>query len=238
MRRGAALAGVLAALTVPSTAQAQIVQAVDGTDANNYENTWSPKAVTVKPGETVTWSFSGSAVYHNVVSASSNWSFRNGDPAIAPPPASHTFSTPGTYRFVCQIHQTTMVGDVIVTDASGNPPPPPPPPPLSEQPFPNTTRAPAVFEVDDVLAPRLTRVTARSWRQGARVRFRIDEPAVVTLRAKRAGLTVKRTRALVLKGTRTTTMRGLRAGTYKIEVVARDLAGNRSRVKRARVTVR
>ena len=241
MRRGA-FAGTLAVTALlagapAASAQGGVVQAVDGTEADNYDNRWSPATVTIKAGETVTWSFTGSAVYHNVVSSGSNWSYRNGDPAIAPPPASRPFATPGIYKFLCQIHATTMVGQVVVTDANGNPPPPPPPPPLSEQPFPNTAGAPTSFEVADTMPPRLTRVLVRPGRRGGRVRFRLDEPAVVTLRVQRARLTVKRRRALFLKGTRALTVGGLPPGAYSLVLVARDLAGNRSRQKRARLTV-
>jgi plastocyanin len=229
----AALAGAPAA-----HAQSHVIQAVDGTEADNYNNRWSPNTVTIKAGEAVTWSFTGSAVYHNVVASGSNWSYRNGDPAIAPPPASHTFTTPGTYSFLCQIHATTMVGQVVVTDAGGNPPPPPPPPPLSEQPFPNDAGAPSAFESADALPPRLTRVSARGRRHTVRVRFRLDEPAIVTLRVQRARLTVKRKRGLFLGGRRAVMLRGLRRGSYRIVLGARDLTGNRSRTKHARVTVR
>jgi plastocyanin len=238
VRRLALAFATIAALCAPAAASAQVVQAVDGTEADNYNNRWSPSTVTIKAGETVTWRFAGSAVYHNVVSSGSNWSYRNGDPAIAPPDASHAFTTPGTYTFLCQIHATTMVGRVIVTDASGNPPPPPPPPPPSEQPFPNDAGAPGSFEIRDALRPRLTRVSVRSRRHAALVRFRLDEPAVVTLNVKRARLTVKHRRALLLKGRRGVTFHGLRPGRYVIEIRARDLAGNRSRMKRERVTVR
>jgi plastocyanin len=235
----AAVVGALAALAGAPAAsgQAPVVQAIDGTEADNYNNRWSPATVTIKAGATVTWSFTGSTVFHNVVSSGSNWSFRNGDPAIAPPPASHAFPTPGTYRFVCQIHATTMIGDVIVTDASGNPPPPPPPPPLSEQPFPNDAASPTSWEVADALRPRLRHVQVRPRGHGARVRFRLDEPAVVTLRVQRARVTVKRRRALFLRGTRAITVRGLQPGRYRIAMLARDLAGNRSRVTHARLRV-
>jgi hypothetical protein len=70
------------------------------------------------------------------------------------------------------------------------------------------------------------------------VRFRIDEPALVTLRVQRAGLTVRRSRGLLVAGRRTLAVRRLQPGAYRLLLVARDLAGNRSRVKRARLIVR
>ncbi|HET8755298.1 MAG TPA: plastocyanin/azurin family copper-binding protein [Solirubrobacteraceae bacterium] len=235
---GTAAATLAVAFAPAALAQSPVVQAVDGTQADNYDNRWSPASVTIKTGESVTWSFAGSGVYHNVISDGANWSFRNGDPAIAPPPASYRFTAPGTYRFVCQIHATTMVGTVIVTDASGNPPPPPPPPPLSEQPFPNDAGSPGAFEVADTLGPRLSRTWARGRRHAARVGFRLDEPALVTVRVRRARVTVKRKRGMYLRGRRTLTIRRLPAGRYRLDIAARDLAGNRSRVRHVRVTVR
>jgi plastocyanin len=234
----AALVAVVAGLVFAPAASAATVQAVDGTAADNYNNRWTPQTTTIKVGESVTWSFTGTTALHNVASSGANWSFRNGDPGSGSPPASYTFTQPGTYRFICEVHATTMFGDVLVTDASGNPPPPPPPPPLSEQPFPNDAGSPSAFEVDDALAPRLTRLAARSWHGGARVRFRLDEPAVVSVRVLRAQLTVKRRRAMLLRGRRQLTIRHLRPGTYRLLVSARDLAGNRARTRRARVTVR
>jgi plastocyanin len=232
------LAVLAAGLVFAPAASAATVQAVDGTAADNYNNRWTPQTTTIAVGESVTWSFSGTSALHNVASSGANWSFRNGDPGSGSPPASYTFTTPGTYRFICEVHATTMFGDVLVTDASGNPPPPPPPPPLSEQPFPNDAGAPSGFEVADGLAPRLSRMTVRQWHRGARLRFRLDEPAVVRVRVLRASVTVKRTRAMFLRGMRRLTIRHLRPGAYRLVISARDLSGNRSRTRRARVTVR
>jgi plastocyanin len=243
VRRWGIVAGVVAALAVapPAFAQQRVIQAVDGTEADGFNNRWSPAQLTIRPGETVTWSFAGTSALHNVASNNlkSPWNptFRNGNPAQAPPSASYTFATPGTYRYLCEVHANTMFGDVVVTDSSGNPPPPPPPPPLSQQPFPNDADAPGAFEVDDALAPRVSRVKVRARRHGASVRFRLDEPAMITVRVKRARITVKRRRYLALKGRRAMTFHGLRAGRYRIEIAARDLAGNQSRVRRVRLTV-
>jgi len=243
VRRWSVVAGAVAALALAPAASAQqhVIQAVDGTAEQNYtDNRWSPQTTTIKAGETVTWSFAGTSALHNVAASGANWSptFRNGDSASGSPPASYTFTKPGTYRFICEVHANTMYGDVVVTDASGNPPPPPPPPPLSEQPFPNDAGTPGAFEVHDALGPRLSRVRARRWRDGTRLRFRIDEPAWVLVRVQRARVTVKRRRTMVLRGTRRLTIRHLRPGAYRLVVSARDLSGNRSRVRRTRVTVR
>lgn len=244
MRRWSVVAGALAALALAlapaASAQEHVIQAVDGTEADSYNNRWTPQTTTIKVGESVTWSFAGTSALHNVASSGANWSpaFRNGDPASGPPPASYTFTKPGTYRYICEVHANTMYGDVVVTDASGNPPPPPPPPPLSEQPFPNDAGTPSAFEVDDALGPRLSRVRARGRHHRLRLRLRLDEPAIVTVRVLRARVTVKRRRVMLLRGRQALTIRHLRRGRYRLVVSARDLAGNRSRTRRVRVRVR
>ena len=241
MRRGVpVVAALLAALCAAPAALAddQTVQAVDGTAADHYNNRWSPPAVTIRAGETVTWSFAGTGVFHNVASNSSNWSFRNGDPAIAPPPGSFTFTTPGVYAFVCQIHATTMTGTVTVTDATGAPPPPPPPPPPSEQPWPNDQQPPTVFEVADEQRPSLTGVRASRIAHGARVRFRLSEAGRATITVKRGRRTIEVKRVRARRGANAVTIRGLRVGRYDVAVRARDLAGNRSRARHVPLTVR
>ena len=236
------LAGPLAAVAVLAAApaaygQAQ-VQAVDGTEANHYENQWSTKRLTIRAGETVTWTFTGSTVLHNVA-ARGSWTFRNDDPKVAPPPASFRFDTPGEYRFVCEIHESSMWGDVVVTDASGAPPPPPPPPPLSEQPWLNDQPAPTRFDVSDERRPRVSRVRVARVRNGARVRFRLSERARVRVRFKKAGVTVKSARRWFGAGAHRLTVRDRRmGGAYRVEVVAWDRAGNRSRTTRDRVSIR
>jgi plastocyanin len=230
----AALTALAVALALPATASAadQTVQAVDATLA------WSPATVTVKAGESVTWTFAGTTQAHNVASSSPNWSLSTPIQANHPP-VSHTFASPGTYTFVCNVHPSTMTGTVTVTDASGTPPPPPPPPPPGQQPYPNDQSPPSVVEITDTSRPRLTHVRASRIARGVRVRFHVSEPARVRVRVRRDGRTVRaRTVRLRQAGTRALRLRGLSAGSYRIDVLARDLALNRSRLKRARVTVR
>lgn len=89
---------------------------------------FDPKEVTVEQGETVTWVFE--APTHNV-SAIPDHANYNEVPEGAEPFASyedentfetveegetfsHTFETPGTYKYVCIPHKTSMRGTVIV----------------------------------------------------------------------------------------------------------------------------
>ncbi len=240
MRRRNVLAGALAiAATAAAAPQAlaadQTVQAVDGTAGDNFNHRWDKSSVSIVVGDTVTWSFAGTAQPHNVQSEGSNWSLTS-PIAIAQPPKSFTFSGAGEYVYICQVHPTTMRGTVRVGTTA--PPPPPPPPPLSEQPYRNDQSPPPILEITDETAPALARVRASGIRRGAKVRFRVSEPSRVSVRFKRGGRTVKTRTFRARRGTRTVTVRGLRAGRYRVEVRARDLGGNRSPLRRTSVRVR
>jgi plastocyanin len=93
--------------------------------ATNYQ--FSPRAVTINQGETVTWANGGGS--HNVVIEAE--SFEQPSPE-APPgapnwPVTHQFNTPGTFTYFCRPHRTLgMTGTVTVNPA---PPPPGSPPP-------------------------------------------------------------------------------------------------------------
>jgi plastocyanin len=223
----------------PSAALADAtVRAVDGTEADNQNHHWDPATPTVKVGELVTWTFAGTANSHNLKSDTPNWDLLT-PYGIAGADATYRFTTPGTYAFVCQLHTLTMKGSVTVTDETGAPPPPPPPPPLSEQPFPNDVPAPTILEVRDTVAPKLDRVAVTRVRKGARIRFRLSEAGRITIKLTRRGHAAKTRTLQVPKGTSAATLKGLSAGSYRVQVSAADLAGNAARAsKRARVTVR
>jgi plastocyanin len=234
MKRTIAFLAVLgAAAAFSPTAVASAADATIRPAGTDTEPVWSPAAVSVDVGDTVTWSFTGSTIAHNVTSNSANWTFSS-PTGVGQAPAAFTFTAAGTYAFVCSIHPDTMRGTVTV----GNAPPPPPPPP-SQQWLPNDQSPPTVLEVTDDTRPRLSRVRVHAIARGARVRVRVNEPGRVTIRARR-GHHVVRSRTVTLRraATRTVALHGLRAGAYRIEMRARDLAGNRSRVRRAHVTVR
>lgn len=226
------LPAVATALLFPAVATADVtVNAVDGS------NTWSLPNVSIKVGETVNWSFEGTTTPHNAQNRSGNWVLAS-LPKVAQPTLSYKFEAKGTYTFECFLHKDTMFGEVTVADATGDTGPPPPPPPLSEQPFANDIPPLSVFEVRDTVVPKLDRVKVSRVARGMRVRFRLSEAGKVTVKATRGRSVTTRT-VEVAKGTRSITVKGLKSGSYRVQVSAKDLAGNAAKsAPRASVTVR
>jgi plastocyanin len=108
---------------VPFVTAGSAEKVVSMTDSNSFE----PKTITVKSGDTVTWK-NVSAMSHSVTDVSS----LAGDKKDAALPAnakefnsdfippgkdySHTFTVPGTYKYFCIPHEAIgMVGTVIVS---------------------------------------------------------------------------------------------------------------------------
>ncbi len=81
------------------------------------DNTFSPATVTIAPGESVTWEWAEGVGRHNVVpdaeEPASSGILRDG-----PFTYTHTFNTPGTYRYYCAAHGAPggvgMSGIVVV----------------------------------------------------------------------------------------------------------------------------
>jgi plastocyanin len=199
---------------------------VHATDAPS----WDRQLVDIQPGDSVTWSFDGTTQAHNVQSGAGDW---GSQVAVAGPAYTRQFTEAGTYHFVCQVHPDTMFGDVRVAEI---PPPPPPPPPLSAQPFTNDFTAPVPEETTvsvDRSAPRLSSVSASR----KRVRFKVSEDAKVTVAVKHGG---RRMKSLSTSGSgrRSVRLPNLRPGHYVIALRATDIAGNRSKTKQLRLTIR
>jgi amicyanin len=72
-----------------------------------------PSTLTVKVGTTVTWYFNQPSAPHNVFSLSTPAVFNSGTPK-GTGTYSFTFTTPGTYPYICQVHPF-MRGTIIVT---------------------------------------------------------------------------------------------------------------------------
>ena len=106
----ATVSAVFTCLLFASVAGAQAPAAT--ISVTGTATTWSPDSVTVTTGDTVRWSFNGSTLPHNVHGTSPNWS-----PALQSPiatgqaPVEYTFTAPGVYSFVCDVHPS-MTGTV------------------------------------------------------------------------------------------------------------------------------
>ena len=236
----AGLAGLaIAVAVVPAIAADQTV------DARSGPNRFEPPEVTINPGDTVTFRNNGGGI-HNL-----HWEGKA--EAEMEPGAVWTyerkFDTPGTYRFYCDPHQSSMRGVVNVTDPNGGggttttsttPPPggtttettPPPPPGGTTT---STTPPPG----GDTTPPSVSNARARATRRGVRVVLSVSEPARITLRVLRRGRRVARRTfdvdeagAVVLR-----VRRALRRGRYSVRLALVDAAGNAS-TRRLRARVR
>ncbi|MDA0168385.1 plastocyanin/azurin family copper-binding protein [Solirubrobacter taibaiensis] len=230
------LAGVLASGTLFAAPAQAAVQEVKGRDTLD----WDRPSIAIAPGDTVHWTFDGTQQTHNVQpEVGATWMAASplGTPAA---PWEHTFTTEGTYTYFCLVHPTTMRGTVEVTRAPIVPETPPPPPPLSQQPFANDALGalPADKIARDRTKPTLTRVSVRRVARGARVSVRVSEASTVTIKFKRGVKVVLRTETSG-NGNQTLTVRDrrLRAGRYRVELRAADVAGNTSRRRTVRLTL-
>lgn len=192
-------------------------------------------AVTIESGEKVTFHFEGDQP-HNAIGSS--WKVPN---TPDPPPQYATkgdiyevsFTQAGVYDFLCSVHPG-MTGTITVAGAT---PTPTPTPPVIPQPGGGVTPPPAAG--DDAVKPTLRSVRAKALRRAVRVRFRLSEPATVTVRVKRRGSrrVVKSARVQLRAGTRSVTLRKLKKGRYTVEIQARDPYGNVSRVAKERLAL-
>lgn len=239
MRRSLGFAlGLAVSAAVAAPAQADTVT-VAGLDTL----VWDKPTVDIKPGDSVVWTFPGTTQFHNVWSentpTTTPWPTELRSPLGAPAPDTqpYTFEAEGTYNFFCQVHPDTMRGVVRVGAAAATPVVVP----LSQQPLDNNEGAAVPLETNvrvDSSKPGLSSVSARRVSKGAaRVRFKVSEASDVSVAFKRGGRTVKSATASG-SGTRSVTVRGLRAGRYTIQVRATDIAGNRSKLRTLTLTVR
>ena len=184
---------------------------------------WSPDAVTIQVGDTVTWT--NEQGFHNVLLGDSRLN-QPGFPTDAAwqPPPQRTFNEPGSYTFVCEVHPG-MTGTVTV--AGGEPTPTPTPTPAVPPPG---SGAP------DTAAPVVSDITVSGAGSGARVRLTVSERATVNVRFA-DGDEVAVLRSQVEAGT-WTLERALPSGHYAYELWAVDAMGNRSSTHVGEVTVR
>jgi plastocyanin len=74
------------------------------------DNQFSPKKITIAPGDTVTWTFKGSSA-HNVTFDDFNSKLMKSGTF------EHTFDSAGSFSYLCTVH-TGMTGTVEVSDSA------------------------------------------------------------------------------------------------------------------------
>lgn len=122
LRQLAPLAAVAAAAgafaVVPALAADQSVQ----TSGNNF----SPKTVTIDPGDKVTWS-NADGGFHNVRFVDGQYESPKDPSPTWASPVERTFEQPGSYRYFCEAHGSEegggMTGTVVVRDPAATPTP-------------------------------------------------------------------------------------------------------------------
>jgi plastocyanin len=265
-----AACGALAGVGAAGAAQ-QATDVTIGIAPGNKFDPNDPTVVPIATGDTIVWNFDASAgVSHNVKATGgppedADWAtfvttFRSSGEVR------RTFTQPGTYTFLCQAH-TGMSGTIEVTGPAVTPTPTPTPtgtptttptpqptatptptptpgpsgttPPMDDH---TTTPAPVNIASADSTAPALSALRLKALRRGARVTFKLSEPATVTLRFKKRGTSkvVRTVRLQARPGTRTLSVHSarLKRGRYTVELQARDATGNTSSALRSNLRIR
>lgn len=76
-------------------------------------NSFTPSSLTISAGTTVVWTWTSTAMNHNVVPAGTVPP-SSGAPADGPRTYSFRFDTPGTYSYFCEVHAPGMSGVITV----------------------------------------------------------------------------------------------------------------------------
>jgi halocyanin-like protein len=87
-----------------------------GAPGNGANYAYAPPAVTISPGTTVSWEWTGEGGSHNVVSADdSDFELSSGSPQEQREPFTQTFEESGVAFYYCSPHRTLgMKGGVVV----------------------------------------------------------------------------------------------------------------------------
>src|SRR5258708_16349726 len=127
--------GAIAAIAVASLPQSVTVAADEPAIVVRMRDmppSFDPREVTIKVGDTVKWENTGNSVHH---ATDDHEMVIKGDDVKSPPGTqafdsgfmrpgesfTHTFTTPGIYKYVCVAHEASgMIGEVVVKARSGS----------------------------------------------------------------------------------------------------------------------
>ena len=235
LRRAARAALAAACLSGAFASTAAAAPATVTVDNDRF----SPSAVTITAGETVTWNFAESS--HNV--QGDGWS---GNDSFGTGTYTRAFDTAGTFSYVCDAH-SDMRGTVTVQPAPAQTPAPQPSAPAATPSASAANAAAAAPAARDLVAPHLSGVRAIMKRKAKRplLSLRLDEDATIVVGVRRVMTGARASAAMPvvrLQGKRglnrfSLRLRGLRAGRYTLQIVAVDAAGNKSRTRRAKLRI-
>jgi plastocyanin len=110
MRR---LLSLLALVVLVPTSAGAATHSVSMADHIFWSSTAMSSAITIRPGDTLTWENRGNTT-HNAQAEDGSWASPNLRPGQS---FSRTFAEPGEYRYICSLHVVEeMFGTVIVED--------------------------------------------------------------------------------------------------------------------------
>jgi plastocyanin len=125
VRAGAVLAAALFVAAATALLAPRPARAADAKVAIGHYK-WSAPVVHVDLGQRVTWYWVGPDTMHSVTGVSVNDAGEDSDPGNSQPDHKLgstfrlSFTQPGVYEFQCKLHPSVR-GEVVVSDAAGNP---------------------------------------------------------------------------------------------------------------------
>jgi plastocyanin len=200
--------------------------AVQGVGVGGGGDVFTPAALTVTAGDSVTWTWAGGK--HSVTSTSAE-PFDSG--SLSAGSFSHTFATAGTFSYLCVWH-SGMTGSITVLPAAPAAPAAGTAPAAST---PGATGVPQAAPGPLVARPGRPRLAGVGV-SGRRLRFRLNESATVVALAFRPhaarGIRIGRLVASPGKGTLDLRLDRLHPGHHRLVVRATDTGGQRSKASR------
>ena len=199
--------------------------AVQGVGVGGAADVFTPAALTVTAGDSVTWTWAGGK--HSVTAGGAE-PFDSG--SLSAGTFSHTFATPGTFSYLCVWH-SGMTGSITVVAAA----PAPAAAPAASTPG-AVAAAPQTAQAGRVVTragrPRLAGVRV----SGSKLRFRLNESATVVVLAFRPhaarGIRIGRVGASAGAGAVDLRLDRLHPSRYRLVVRATDTSGKHSKATR------